>query len=156
MSYIIFEESTGLITSVSYKIPNTKTKYITVSDKVGDDFLSGAVSTTEYRVLKSKLSSLYRLVPRDKKPSLGLFDFFVQPFKQKMIGTFYFKQVSPITQNIDKWITSNITSPLYKFRLVKVSFLIFFFINHKLQHNSYTTLYSFYKTEKHKNQHQFP
>jgi MoaA/NifB/PqqE/SkfB family radical SAM enzyme len=114
MSYIIFDEPTGRIISVSYSAPSKETHYITVNDKVGDDFLSGMVPTTEYKVLKKKLSNLYQLVYKDAKPSIGLFDPIFQPFKKHIPATFYYKHIAPIKRDMNMWYANNIAAPLHK------------------------------------------
>lgn len=114
MSYIIFDEPSGRIISVSYSVPNNGANYITVDDKVGNDFLSGVVPTTEYKVLKKKLSDLYQLVHKDAKPSIGWLDPIFQPFKKHIPATFYYKYIAPIKRDMNMWYANNIVAPLNK------------------------------------------
>ena len=44
MSYIIFDDTTGLILSVSYTMPKNEVKYIKVNDKVGNENLGHVIS----------------------------------------------------------------------------------------------------------------
>ena len=87
MSYILFDRVTSKITSVTYNKP-TNGNFIQVDQKTCNDFLSGKVATTQYKVTRRRHGSPYELLPLNE---VCIPQSLIEKSKEKIIKTSTFQ-----------------------------------------------------------------